>query len=376
MLDTDRLKKTYLTLHAMPEPGFKEVKTAAFLALQLANLGYEVQTGIAGTGVVGSVHSGKPGPVLAIRADIDALPHVVDGEEKVIHSCGHDANATMVLTVAEEMAGKGLNCGTLKIIFQPGEETLFGALRMIEAGVIDNVDVLLGIHLRPVQEAGLGQATPALYHGSICIMEATITGQTAHGARPHLGVNAVDAAAAVVNAINAIHMNPVIPASIKVTKLLAGGAALNAIPDRAEMAMDLRAQENSLMDELIAKATRAIEGGAASVGATAKISVKGKVPAGEYDSGMLEIARKAIIDVLGNNGLLPPITTPGCDDFHFYGRHKSSLKTCFIGLGCDLSPGLHHPEMKFAIDALADGANILLKIIASALAPDKEPLPK
>jgi amidohydrolase len=360
MVDTDRLIKTYLILHEMPEPGFKEVKTAAFLAQQLSNAGYDVQTGIAGTGVIGVLHSGKPGPVLAIRADIDALKHVVDGVDRVIHSCGHDAHAAMVLAVAEEMAKRGLGCGTLKIIFQPGEETLFGALRMIEAGVIDDVDVLLGIHLRPAQEAGRGQATPALYHGSICLMEATITGQTAHGARPHLGVNAIDAAAAVVNAVNAIRMNPIVPTSIKVTKLQAGGAALNAIPDKAEMALDLRAQENSLMDDLITKATRAIESGAASVGAAAKISVKGKVPAGEYNAELLELAREAIINVLSEKGLLPPITTPGCDDFHFYVKHKPAIKACFIGLGCDLLPGLHHPEMKFDIDALLDGVNILL----------------
>ena len=107
-----------------------------------------------------------------------------------------------------------------------------------------DVDIALGFHLRPTQEAKMGQATPALYHGASYILEAVVTGTTAHAARPHLGVNAINAATAVVNAVNAIHMDPVVPWTAKTTKVKAGGASLNAIPDRADMAFDLRAQDN------------------------------------------------------------------------------------------------------------------------------------
>ncbi|HWR45104.1 amidohydrolase [Sporomusa sp.] len=358
-----RVKEVWSLLHSMPEVGFEEFKTAAYLAEQLEKAGYNVKTGIGGTGVTGLLDSGHPGPTICIRADMDALAHSVNGQECAIHSCGHDAHAAMVLTVAEAIVPRSIKNGKVKIFFQPAEEKLFGALRTIEDGVIEDVDILLGIHLRPIQEAKLNQATPALCHGASYIMEAEIQGEASHGARPHLGVNAVDAAAAVVNAINAIHVNPVIPATAKVTKLQAGGAALNAIPDRAYMAFDLRAQSNAVMEELQAKATQAIKGGAATVGACAAIELTGGCPAAEYNDDMIVLAREAIAAVLGEQGVLDPITTPGGEDFHFFVKHKPSLKTGYIGLGADLTPGLHNPAMVFNPAALINGVNILLYMV-------------
>lgn len=363
----ERVCNVYHDLHKMPEIGFYEQKTSAYLANNLLKAGYEVQTNVGGTGVVGVLPGKEPGPVLAIRADIDALPHRVNGQECAIHSCGHDAHSAMVLTVAEEAARRGIHHGTLKILFQPAEETLLGALKMIEAGAIEDIDILLGMHLRPLQEARRGEATPALRHAAFTIVEATIKGQPAHGSRPHLGVNAIDAAAAAVNAINAIHVNPVIPSSVKVTKLIAGGTTPNLIPGEAEMTLDLRAQDNSTMTQMLEKVTKAIEASAASVGATANITVKGGVPAAEYTTEIVDIAKEAISNVLGESGLLPPLITPGGEDFHFYRKHKPAIKTSYLGLGCNLSPGLHHPEMKFDTEALMDGVNIFLYIINKIL---------
>lgn len=363
MLCTERVKEIYTILHEMPEPGFQEYKTGSFIATTLVHAGYEVQTEVAGTGVIGTLHGKAAGPVFALRADMDALRHVVDGKECAIHSCGHDANSAMALAVAEEVAKRGIRCGTFKVVFQPAEETLFGALRVIETGKVEDIEILLGIHLRPEQEAKRGQATPALYHGASYIIEANIAGVTAHGARPHLGVNVIDAAAAVVNAINAIHMNPVKSWSVKVTKLHAGGASLNAIPDQASLAFDLRAQDNTVMDQLIDKVKAAVEHGAATVGAKAAVTIKGGVPAAVYDSALIEMARNSIAKVLGEKGVLDTIITPGGEDFHFFAQKKSGLRTAYIGLGCDLTPGLHHPAMKFEAAALADGVNILLDMV-------------
>ncbi len=368
MTSAERVQQIWECLHAMPEVGFEEVKTSAYLAEALQKAGYQVTTGLAGTGVVGVLDSGKPGPTLGLRADMDALAHEVDGTPCAIHSCGHDAHSAMVLAVAEEMAKTGLGKGRLKIIFQPAEEKLFGALRMIEAGAIDDVDYLLGIHLRHVQEAKLHQATPALYHGASYILEGVVTGAPAHGARPHLGVNAIDAAAAVVQAVNAIHVNPVVPATAKVTKFQAGGAALNAIPDKAIIAVDARAQQNDIMDELIGKIKRAVEGAAASVGAVGSINVSGGCPAAEYDPEMIALASEAIVATLGQEALLAPITTPGGEDFHYYVKHKPAMKVGYIGLGADLTPGLHHPAMRFDQAALTDGVNILLYAVNKLLA--------
>lgn len=357
----------YEVLHQMPELGFAEQRTAAFLASGLRQAGYQVADQIGGTGVIGRLNGQQAGPVVAVRADMDALAHAVEGRETAIHSCGHDANSSMVLTMAQAIAARGLTKGALKIIFQPAEETLQGAQRMIAAGATDDVDILIGIHLRPSEEARLGQATPALYHGASAIIEAEINGVAAHGARPHLGINAIDAAAAVVHAVNAIHVNPAVPASVKVTKLHAGGPALNAVPDRAELALDLRAQQNRVMEVLITKSRGAVATASASVGATAVTRLKGLVPAAEYDTALIHTAGEAITEILGPAGLLANIHTPGGEDFHFYKQAKPILKTCYIGLGGDLTPGLHHPAMHFNTEALGYGTRILLKLIDKLL---------
>ncbi|MDF2930380.1 MAG: amidohydrolase [Anaerospora sp.] len=366
-----RVQEIWTILHAMPEVGFAEIKTSAYLAAQLEAAGYQVKTGVGKTGVIGTLTGAEPGPTLALRADMDALAHMVDNQECAIHSCGHDAHSAIVLTVAELIAHKGISKGTLKIIFQPAEEKLFGAIRMIEDGAIDDVDILLGLHLRPIQEATLGQATPALYHGASYVMEATLRGAAAHGARPHLGINAIDGAAAAVQAINAIRVNPVIPSSVKVTKLHAGGPASNAIPEQALLTVDLRAQDNATMDELLKKTAQAIEAGAATVGCQATVNVLGGCPAAEYSPPIITLAKEAIGHVLGCDGLLAPITTPGGEDFHFYVKHKPTLQVGYIGLGADLTPGLHHPAMTFNKDCLPGGVNILLYMVDKLLGINK-----
>jgi len=355
-----RIQASYDILHAMPEAGFQEFRTSAWLAEQVRAAGFQVATGLAGTGVVAVLKGGEPGPAVAVRADMDALPHLVGGREVQIHSCGHDAHCAMVLAAALDLAGTGIRRGELRILFQPAEETMYGAARMIEAGVLDGLDILLGIHLRPIQEARTGQATPALMHGACAIMEATLVGRPAHGARPHLGVNALDAAAAAISAVNAIHLDPVQPWSCKATRLRAGGVSPNIIPDRAELTLDLRAQRNDTMQALIARTREAVRAGAATVGASAETALLASVPGAEYDPAMVDLAREAIRAVLGGQGLLDPVVSPGGDDFHRYVEARPELKTGFIGLGCDLAPGLHDPAMSFDRSALVHGAGILL----------------
>ena len=174
-MDREIVMKHFAALHAIPEPGFAEVKTSAYLAEALKAAGYAVTTGIGGTGVVGVLNGGKPGKTVMVRADMDALVHPIGGKDTAVHSCGHDAHCAMVLTMAEAVAadvkGDATFPGRLKILFQPAEEKLTGALSVIEAGAVADVDIALGFHLRPIQEAKMGQATPALYHGASYILE-------------------------------------------------------------------------------------------------------------------------------------------------------------------------------------------------------------
>ncbi len=358
------LEKIFEALHCIPELGFQETRTSAYIADLLETLGYTVQRGVGGTGIIASLQSGQPGPCLGIRADMDALPFAIDEVSQAIHACGHDAHSTMVLGAAQNIAEKGIGCGQIKFIFQPAEELGVGALAVTESGLLNDLTEIVGIHLRPIQEAKLGQASPALYHGASKKMEIRVKGLSAHGARPHLGINAIEAGVLIVNAINTLDIDPRVPHSIKVTQFNSDGTAHNIIPDTVHLVFDVRAQTNAIMSELIQRATVAIEHSAKSLGASAEVKITAGCPAAEYDDALIETAKTAIENVLGS--ALEPIITPGSEDFHFFNQIQD-IKTAYIGLGANLEPYLHHPDMHFDKRALSYGCDILTHIITSRL---------
>lgn len=364
-----RVIELYDHLHTIPELGFEEYKTAAFLAEELKKSGFDVRTHVGGTtGVVGVYDSGVAGPTIALRADIDALGHMIEGKLCAMHTCGHDAHSSMVLAAAEELVrAKMITKGKLKIIFQPAEEIGTGALAMVEGGAIDDVDMILGLHLRPIEETTMGKATPALYHAASQRLKGVFHGVSAHGARPHLGVNAIDAAVAAITAVNAIHLNPTESYSIKATQMIADAGVTNAIPNEATVIWDVRSELNTTMEHLLEKTKAAIIAGAATVGATVDVSNYFAIPAAEYSDEAIDVLTKAIIEVYGEEGLCPPIKTAGGEDFHYYIKEKPSIKAGYFGLGCDLTPGLHNPSMKFNKEALEQGKNVLIAATKIAL---------
>ncbi|MDU4961602.1 MAG: amidohydrolase [Sporomusaceae bacterium] len=364
-----RVLAVYEYLHTIPELGFQEYRTAAFLAGELTKAGFQVYGNIGGTtGVIGIYDSGRPGPVVALRADMDALGHVIGGVPCALHTCGHDAHSAMVLAAAEELVKTGqIQTGKLKILFQPAEELGTGALAMIKGGAIDDVDMILGLHLRPKEEIGIDQSLPALYHAAAERLKAVFRGIPAHGARPHLGVNAIDAAAAAITAVNAIHLNPNESYSIKATRSLADAGVTNAIPAEATVTWDVRAELNPTMTKLIEKAKAAIVAGAASVGATVEISNYQGIPAAEYSPEATALLAEAITAVYGPAGLHQPVKTAGGEDFHFYIKEKPAIKAGYFGLGCDLTPGIHHPDMAFDTAALDKGKDVLVYAVKKEL---------
>ncbi len=356
-------------LHTIPEPSCKEEKTSAWIAEQLKKAGYEVETNIGGTyGVIGTLKGKEAGKTIAIRADMDALLHVIDGVETPMHTCGHDANCAMVLAAAEKLASEGIDKGTLKIVFQPAEENLSGALALIEAGVAKDFDYFIGGHLRPIAEIGLGQATAALVHGASMIIKAEVKGKASHGARPHLGINAIDAACLVVNAINTIKEIPSKSWSAKTTMFNSNTVVTNAIPDQVSLAFDFRAENNEIGESLKAKVKDIVENAPKAIGATGEITSLLVVPAADYDDEVTKINEECITEVLGSEGLVPPIITPGGDDFHYYKQALPNLKVGFVGIGADLTPGLHMPGMTFDEKALGIGAEIYYKALKKLLA--------
>lgn len=364
----EEILRTYRDLHAIPEWGLEEFKTSAYIKERLNAAGIPVRA-FTETGFTAEVVGNEPGPRVGLRADMDALPFKNEaGETYYVHACGHDAHSTMVLWALLVLKELGLvKKGLARAIFQPAEERLVGAKRMVEAGAGKDLDELYGVHIRPVQEVKLGQAAAALWHGASTVAEVTITGKAAHGARPHLGINAIDGAALAILGINSLWANPAAQWSAKVTKIVGGGVASNIIPDKVTFTIDMRAETNPLMEEIINKVKAACTGGAAAVGATAEVRILGSVPAAEYDAEAIANLSEAIKDVLGPEGLIEPIHSPGSDDFHEFKMADRTLKTAFLALGADCKPGLHDPQMTFDPEALLIGTKVLALALARRL---------
>lgn len=347
-------------LHQMPELGMQEFKTSAYLARALENLGYEVTRNVGGTGVLGIKRGTQPGPVLLLRADMDALPYKnEDGSIECVHACGHDAHCAMLLTAAAELVDK-VRKGTLKILFQPAEETLKGALAVLDSGVIDDVDIALGLHVRPIQDIPTGTACAAVRHTSSTFVRILVQGRSAHASRPHLGVNCAEAAALITNALCAIKLNPAAVWSCKVTSIQANAAAYNIIPDHAELTLDVRTQTNELMDELIEKIRMAAQGAAQSIGATAEIKLPGAIiPAAVYDEDLVAEVAETIKEQLGADKLAKDCGGGG-EDFHHFKKAKPHIKAAYFGLGAGCTPGLHSRNMTFDETQLVNGVKILV----------------
>jgi amidohydrolase len=356
----DVIKSTYQHLHANAEVSWKEVETTKFLCSQLEKLGIRYETFEDHTGVIGYWGNQEDGPTIGIRADMDALFQLVDGEWKANHSCGHDAHMTMVLHTMTCLKEIGYTPkGLIKIIFQPAEESGRGAQAIIERGVIEDINYLLGIHLRPIQEMEFGKAAPAIYHGATTLLKGEVKGIQAHGARPHLGINVVDSVGSIIQAVNSVKMDPTVSASAKVTMVKAGGDNLNTIPDYAEFGLDVRAERNEVMTELLKRIQHAVVTSGSVNHAEVKLEPLASMVAAEASSQLEKIVEVAIVEALGEDGLVPPPVTPGGEDFHFYKQTYPHIQSTMIGLGTGLAPGLHHPNMSFNLDALLNGVKIL-----------------
>ncbi|MFT8320171.1 MAG: M20 peptidase aminoacylase family protein [Bacillus sp. (in: firmicutes)] len=355
------IKAMYHFLHQNAEISWEEYQTTDFISNELEKLAIPYKRFEDQTGVVGLWGKGKGGPVIGIRSDMDALWQNVGGEWKANHSCGHDAHMTILLYTLICLKELGVEPeGMIKCIFQPAEETGDGALSFIQKGIIDDIDYLLGMHVRPIQEMPFGKASPAIYHGAATILKGKIHGVQAHAARHHLGVNVLDSLTSINLAIRSIPLNPVLPSSIKMTYAQAGGKNFNIIPDYAEFAIDIRAQTNEEMEQLLKKVNKSIQEAGEANGAKVELEILSEMVAAEPNRFMEEVVGDSIKEALGSENIVLPPVTPGGEDFHFYPRKNNRTQATMIGLGTDLQPGLHHPEMNFQLDSLLNGVKIMV----------------
>jgi amidohydrolase len=349
--------------HAHPEVSWNEYKTTEKIASILEDIGVSYRLFSDVTGLIAEMGEGEE--VVAVRADIDALWQEVNGVWQGNHSCGHDANMSMVLGALLYLKNKPTN-KRIRFIFQPAEEKGNGSLAMIERGAVDEVNTLFGVHLRPADELPLGKVSPSIHHGAAIFLEGKIIGVDAHGARPHQGKNAIDVVIALHNFVKSLYLSPFEPYSAKLTKIATGGENLNIIPGTAEFAMDVRAQKNEFIDILKDKIDTGIRSLIDLYGVDIEWNWSDFTPGAEVSKEAETIAVEAIRQTVGAEGTAPPVITSGSDDFHFYTIKKPELKATMIGIGADLRPGLHHPNMTFNKSVLDLGARILAETLARA----------
>jgi amidohydrolase len=356
----------YQDLHHLAEPSWKEEKTSRYIAEQLKKVGINVKTFRDHYGIIAEI-PGKENQVIALRADLDALVQEVNGKVRPNHSCGHDGHSTMVLFTALALKDAGiLSKHTLRFIFQPAEELGSGALQMMKDGALENVKYLFGIHLRPHFEVPYQKAAPVIVHGSVGTLVGSIKGIQAHASRPQDGINAIEVAAEIVCELAKLQLPDGCPFSVKMTKLNTPNESSNVIPETATFTLDIRAQTNEGMQELqkmlkdlFAKIER-------NTGAAIRSNMEMFVPAAVKHSKAMEVASSAITEILGVQGVVSEVISQGAEDFHFYTQQTPGLAATMIGLGCDLKPGLHHPNMTFRRDALLYGTQILIKTMLNA----------
>ncbi|MGJ7912094.1 M20 peptidase aminoacylase family protein [Neobacillus sp. LXY-1] len=352
-------------LHQHPELSWQEIETTRFICDLLQKNGCHVRTFTDHTGVVGEWGDETGDSItVGVRADMDSLWQEVNGVFQANHSCGHDAHMTMVLGMV--LLLKELNIklpGRLKLIFQPAEEMGDGALKMIQKQVMDDIDFLYGVHLRPIHELPNGTASPGIIHGAAETVSARIIGFDTHGARPDLGVNAIEVVATILEQLKGIRLNPYDSYSVKMTQVSAGGENKNIIPGSAQFHLDLRAQSNETMNHLVKKVDHIIQHVAYLYDVKIDYDYQEKVYAAVLNEEAQRMMRQAIAETLGDKNVMPPVVTPGAEDFHFYTKERPHIKAAMLGLGCDLAPGLHHPNMTFDQSALLNGIEILMRTV-------------
>ncbi len=321
-------------IHQHPELGFQEYRTAGIAAEQLRSLGYEVQTGVAKTGIVATIGEGSR--VIAVRADMDALPVNELNEVSYasqtpgkMHACGHDSHTAMLLGAARifaEMANTNQLGGEIRLLFQPCEETedaegKSGGQRMVEEGALDGVDHVIALHVASDIPAGKIVAEPGYIMAAADSFYATIKGEGTHAAHPDLGVDPIFVAAQIINAIHGIRarrIDPIRPAVITIGAIQ-GGDANNVIPD----AVKLRGTIRSYQDDIREKLWRELEAAMAltrGFGGDYELQIVKGCPSTYNNPDVVASLRSVVTDLYGADTLVNNDPSMGGEDFAFMAR--------------------------------------------------------
>ena len=378
--------------HEFPELSNREVKTGAYIAEHLKKLGLEVQYPVAKTGVVALLKGAKPGPVIALRADIDALPvternslpfaskvkATYNGQETgVMHACGHDTHTAILMGVAEILSKNKADLkGTVKFIFQPAEEGApageeGGAALMVKEGVLENpkVDVIFGMHIMSIAPLGVITYKPAGMMAAADWFSIKVKGRQAHGSAPWMSIDPIVVSAQIITGLQTIvsrQIDLTKEAAVITIGRIQSGIRENIIPEEAVMAGTIRTLDVEMQDKIHEKIRLTATKIAESAGATAEVTIDKKFPLTYNDPALTEKMIPSLVKAVGKEMVkeIPAVT--GSEDFSEYQKKVPGL---FFFVGAmppnqdpNTVPSHHTPEFMIDESAMLTGLKAMLNV--------------
>jgi amidohydrolase len=368
-------------LHASPELSFKEYGTAHYIVERLASLGLDkLTTGVGGTGVVAEIRGERPGRSVLVRADMDGLPLTETADVPfrstragVMHACGHDVHMAIALELARWLADRRREFpGLVRFAFQPAEEQAGGAKPMIDEGVLDGIDRVVGLHVWAPLPTGQVAVPHGVVMASADMFTLTIRGRGGHGAQPHLTIDAVVIAAEVVTALQTLVSRETSPISPVVITLgsVHGGTAANIVAGEVVIQGTLRTFDAELRRHLLSRIAQVAEGIASAMRGSSEFRHDSGTPPTVNNAAIAELVSEAASSVLGTEAVVPLEPLMVGEDFAYFLEARPG---CFFMLGGapEGPPVVHHtPEFRIDERCLPIGFQVMTAAVIRLLEPD------
>ncbi|GGA33347.1 M20 metallopeptidase family protein [Psychrobacillus lasiicapitis] len=371
-------------LRKFPELAFQEKRTSSIVASCLKEWGYEVTEGVGGTGVIGILRGEHPGPVIGLRADMDALPMPDEIDEiyrsvnsGIAHTCGHDVHTTNLLGVAKIISVMGLERGTLKLFFQPGEEVGAGAKAMIDDGALQNppVDLMAGLHVAPSLQVGEFSITNSEFScAAVDIFELEVTGKGGHAAHPHLAVDAVMITAQVLVALQQIVSRQIDPLDSVVLSIgqIQGGTKGTILPNTVKVNGTVRTMIPATRESMPIRIEQIASNVAAAFGGSVRLTYEKVTPSVQNDKTAKALLHDVVSELFGEDALKYTNPSMGGEDFAYFSQEVPSV---FFRLGTNsgesTSHGIHTTKFNVDEEAIRYGITVLSYLTYKYLQDEK-----
>jgi len=380
----DELIATRRDLHAHPELGFEEVRTAGIVAGRLRELGYEVHERIGTTGVVGVLRGARRGQTIMLRADMDALPLPEENDSAfksvvpgAMHACGHDGHVAILLGAARLLAERREQvAGTLVLCFQPAEEGKGGAKAMLDEGLLErfHIERAYALHLFSQLPTGVVGLRAGPFYASSDSIEIRILGRGGHGAAPHLSIDPILVAAEFIASVQKVvsrQIDPIEPAVVTIGAI-SGGTTHNVIPSAVTMLGTVRAFDAGVRERMAERIERVLRGVCEASGASYTFDYQWRYPVTSNDAAQTDYVRALAERTLGAARVVASDRHMGAEDFSFFAER---VPACFFTVGSNGGPNsaFPHHHARFDIDETALETGVRMMIALALDAPTNAP---